>query len=131
MSGAGVTALRGGLRRLVRTAEGRDAGKKIAGRERNVATDTIGLLLAVLVTAASVQDGTAGRQLPPRLAARHPTARKAWADTGHKNAVVEHGATLGIDIKIVRRTARSCSTAASPATTKPSRPAPKPWSTSR
>ncbi|NEE05804.1 transposase, partial [Streptomyces sp. SID7499] len=35
--------------------QGIDAGKKIVGRKRNIVTDTLGLLLAVLVTAASVQ----------------------------------------------------------------------------
>ncbi|PBC70338.1 transposase [Streptomyces sp. TLI_235] len=122
--------LNGLLRRLVRTAEGRDpeptaciidsqsiktstnvpvagqgadVGKRIVGRKRNIVTDTIGLLLVVLVTAASVQDGTAGRQLLTAVAAEHPTVRKAWADMGYKNAVVEHAATLGIDLEIVRR----------------------------
>ncbi|TQF06412.1 IS5 family transposase [Kitasatospora acidiphila] len=122
--------LNGLLRRLVRTAEGRnpeptacivdsqsvktstnvpattqgiDAAKKITGRKRSIITDTIGLLLAVLVTAASVQDGTSGRQLLTQVASDHPTLRKAWADMGYKNAVVEHGATLGIDVEIVQR----------------------------
>jgi len=122
--------LNGLLRRLVRVAEGRDpepmaciidsqsvktstnvpaatqgidGGKKIAGRKRNIVTDTIGLLLVVLVTAASVQDGTAGRQLLTAVAAQHPGIRKAWADMGYKNAVIEHGATVGIDVEIVRR----------------------------
>ncbi|WTZ38052.1 transposase [Streptomyces sp. NBC_01390] len=37
-------------------SQGIDAGKKIAGRKRSIITDTLSLLLAVLVTAASVQD---------------------------------------------------------------------------
>ncbi|MFE5809010.1 IS5 family transposase [Streptomyces sp. NPDC056491] len=37
-------------------SQGIDAGKKTAGRKRSIATDTLDLLLAVLVTAASVQD---------------------------------------------------------------------------
>ena len=57
----------------------------------------------MLVTAASVQDGTAGQLLLTRIAVDHPTLRKAWADMGYKNTVVEHGATLGIDVEIVRR----------------------------
>ncbi|MFD0526126.1 IS5 family transposase [Kitasatospora arboriphila] len=122
--------LNGLLRRLVRTREGRspeptaciidsqsvktstnvpaatqgaDVGKRIVGWKRNIVTDTIGLLPVVLVTAASVQDGTAGPQLPTAVAADHPSIRKAWADMGYKNAVVEHAATLGIDLEIVRR----------------------------
>ena len=84
-------------------SQGPDAGKKVVGTKRSIVTDTIGLLLVVLVTAASVQDGTAGRQLLTQVAAQHPTVRKAWTDMGYKNAVIEHGATLGIDVEIVRR----------------------------
>ncbi|GGK82712.1 hypothetical protein GCM10010094_49800 [Streptomyces flaveus] len=36
--------------------QGRDGGKKVAGRKGHVAVDCPGLLLVVLVTAASVQD---------------------------------------------------------------------------
>ncbi|MFB7618508.1 IS5 family transposase, partial [Kitasatospora sp. NPDC056181] len=83
--------------------QGVDAAKKIIGRKRSIVTDTLGLLLAVLVTAAGVQGGTAGRQLLTRVAAEHPAIRKAWTDMGYKNSVVEHGAALGIDVEIVRR----------------------------
>jgi len=37
-------------------SRGYDAGKKVNGRKRHVAVDTIGLLLSVLITAAGVQD---------------------------------------------------------------------------
>ncbi|MFF4775880.1 transposase [Microtetraspora fusca] len=43
------------------TTQGIDAGKKILGRKRSIVTHTLGLLLAVLVTAASVSDGTVVR----------------------------------------------------------------------
>ncbi len=33
----------------------------------------------------------------------YPTISKAWADTGFKNAAVEHGATIGIDVEVVPR----------------------------
>ncbi|HET8662418.1 MAG TPA: transposase [Micromonosporaceae bacterium] len=43
-------------------AQGIDAGKKIKETKRHVATDVLGLLLVVLVTAASVHDtAAAGR----------------------------------------------------------------------
>jgi len=45
---------------VARASRGYDAGKKVNGRQRHIAVDTIGLLLTVLVTAASVQDR--GRQ---------------------------------------------------------------------
>ena len=46
-------AVKGGLRS---TRPGYDAGKKVLGRKRHILTDTLGLLLAVSVHPASVQD---------------------------------------------------------------------------
>lgn len=42
---------------------GFDAGKKVKGRKRHLVVDTLGLLLAVTVTAASVQDRDAAAQV--------------------------------------------------------------------
>lgn len=83
--------------------QGIDAGKKIVGRKRSIVIDTVGLLLAVVVTAASVQDSIAGQTLIERVAADHPTVRKTWVDGGYRQHLVEHAATLGIDMHIVRR----------------------------
>ena len=44
-------------------SRGYDAGKKVNGRKRHIVTDTIGLLLVVVVTAASVQDRDGGRAI--------------------------------------------------------------------
>lgn len=85
------------------TDQGIDAGKKIVGRKRSIVIDTVGLLLAVLVTAASVQDSIAGQTLIEHVAAEHPTVRKTWVDGGYRQHLVEHAATLGIDMHIVRR----------------------------
>ncbi|WP_328883518.1 IS5 family transposase [Streptomyces sp. NBC_00299] len=84
--------------------QGIDAGKKIVGRKRSIITDTLGLLLAVLVTAAGVQDSTAGRPLLEQAATEHPTLRKVWVDGGYRKHFVEHAAALGIDLEIVQRT---------------------------
>ena len=48
---------------VAQAGRGYDAGKKINGRKRHIAVDTIGLLLTVLVTAASVQDRDAAKPL--------------------------------------------------------------------
>ena len=85
-------------------SQGTDAGKKIVGRKRSIVIDTIGLLLAVLVTAASVQDSVAGTRLLDQVAAEHPGIRKAWVDGGYRQHLVEHAATLGIDMEITQRT---------------------------
>jgi transposase len=83
--------------------QGTDAGKKIVGRKRSIVVDTLGLLLLVMVTAASVSDNEAGIQLLTQIAADRPTVSKAWVDTGYKKKAIEHGATLGIDVDVVPR----------------------------
>lgn len=55
------------------------------------------------MTAASVQDWTACQTLIERVAAEHPTLRKPWVDGRYRRHLVEHAATLGIDMRIVRR----------------------------
>ncbi|MEV4874844.1 IS5 family transposase [Streptomyces cyaneofuscatus] len=85
------------------SGQGVDAGKKIVGRKRSIVTDTLGLLLAVLVTAASVQDSVAGPTLLDRVAAEHPGIRKVRVDGGYRRHLVEHAATLGIDMEITTR----------------------------
>jgi transposase len=86
------------------SSQGTDAGKKIVGRKRSIVTDTLGLLLAVLVSAASVQDSVAGTHLLNRVASDHPAVCKVWVDGGYRQHLVEHAATLGIDMEIVGRT---------------------------
>jgi transposase len=82
---------------------GRDAAKKVPGRKRALAVDAMGLVIAVVVLAASAHENTAGIMLLNAVAATTDTVKKALVDQGFKNAVVEHGATLGIDVEIVER----------------------------
>lgn len=82
---------------------GLDAGKKSPGRKRGIATDVLGLLIAVTVAAASIHDNAIGAALLDKVAAHNPAATKAWVDAGFKNAVAVHGAALGIDVEVVHR----------------------------
>ena len=66
-------------------------------------TDTLGLLLAVVVTAASVSDTAAGKDLLDVVAAEHPAVSKVWADGGYQAAVWRRGAQHGIDVEVVTR----------------------------
>jgi transposase len=60
---------------------GYDGGKKIKGRKRHIAVDTLGLLLAVVVTAANVSDGRGACQLLERLpASKFPRLQAACGD---------------------------------------------------
>ncbi|SEE67603.1 Transposase [Streptomyces sp. 2231.1] len=127
-------------------SQGIDAGKKIVGRKRNIVTDTLGLLLAVLVTAASVQDSVADTRLLDQVAAAHPGIRKVWVDGGYRQRASSSTRPPSAstwksppappgpgDSRRSRNggrsngpTAGSCSTDVSPATTRPCPPAPKP-----
>ena len=42
---------------------GYDAGKKIQGRKRNIAVDSLGLILAICITSAAVQDRHSAKNL--------------------------------------------------------------------
>lgn len=84
-------------------SQGIDAGKKIKGRKRHIATDTLGLLLVVLITAASVQDTPGGREVVTELAARYPSVTKTWVDAGYQRSVTETGAAHGIDVEVVSK----------------------------
>ena len=65
---------------------GYDAAKKINGRKRHIAVDTLGLLLAVVVTSAAVDDAAAAPQVLGQLdRTNYPRLRKIWADNKYHN----------------------------------------------
>lgn len=89
-------------------AIGYDAGKRIRGRKRHLLVDTTGLLLAVMVTTASLQDRPGGRRLLTAARPQFPRLGKVWADGGYANVVdtslITHAREeLGLDLEIVRR----------------------------
>jgi transposase len=95
-----------GSEMIARARRGYDAGKKINGTKRHLAVDTIGLLLTVLVTAASVQDRDAARPLLWNLRRAFPSVRLAWADGGYAGKLVTWAASKlrpKLTLEIVRR----------------------------
>jgi transposase len=91
---------------VAKSHRGFDAGKKVNGRKRHIATDTTGLLLVVLVTAASVQDRDAGRLLLWALHTCFRAVRHIWADGGYAGHLVDRVApALGLSVEIVRKLA--------------------------
>jgi putative transposase len=69
---------------------GYDGGKKIKGRKRHIVVDTLGLLLAVAVTAANLDDGThAPRVLGKLEAAHYPRLKVILADNKYHNRALE------------------------------------------
>jgi putative transposase len=62
---------------------GYDAGKKIKGRKRHIVTDTLGLMLFVLVHGADVQDRDGAPGLLAAIRHRYPWLRHVFADGGY------------------------------------------------
>src|SRR5205823_13769206 len=61
---------------------GRDNAKNVDGRKRHIVVDSMGLLLAVLVTAAAVDDGVAAVRLFARLEGQPVSkVRRVFADS--------------------------------------------------
>jgi putative transposase len=60
--------------------KGFDAGKKVKGRKRHILVDKLGLLIAVVVTSAGVQDYHGAKPLLERIKGRCPRLEVIWAD---------------------------------------------------
>ncbi|MFF8592823.1 transposase [Streptomyces sp. NPDC015220] len=65
---------------IPRSTSGWDGGKEVGGRKRHLVVDCLGLVLAVAVTAASVQDRDAAVPLLERLRQMYFSIRLVWTD---------------------------------------------------
>lgn len=82
---------------------GYDAGKKVKGRKRHVVVDTLGLLLAVSVTAASVQDRDAAHPVMAATLAKHPGVETVFVDSGYAGRCAQAASqSLDIHVQVVR-----------------------------
>jgi transposase len=81
--------------------QGIDAGKKIKGRKRHIVTDTFGLILAVLVTAASISDTAGGRELV--ITNEQPRVHTLLVDNGYQRSVAQAAETVGIDLVVSQK----------------------------
>jgi transposase len=87
------------------SSRGWDNGKKVGGRKRHIAVDCLGLLLAVVVTAASTQDRQAAHPLLVLLRQRCSTISLVWADGGYTGRLITWAATtLRLTLTVVKRT---------------------------
>jgi hypothetical protein len=68
---------------------GYDAGKQVYGRKRHSSVDTLGLLLVVVVTAASVQDASCAPAPEPRMRGRLPRVQQFIADARYKQQFID------------------------------------------
>lgn len=91
----------------VRTTEsggvrGIDAGKKISGRKRHIIVDTLGLLWAVAVHAANIQDAAGAWHVVTKLVGRMPRLKKILADGIYEGARIAVQA-LGWALEVVQK----------------------------
>lgn len=87
------------------STRGFDGGKKINGRKRHIAVDTMGLLLGVVVTAASVQDRDGACPPLAALRERFSTITVVWADGGYAGRLVSWAAgVLRLTVTVIKRT---------------------------
>jgi putative transposase len=81
-----------------------DAGKKVKGRKRHVIVDVLGMLLAVGVTAASIQDRDGTWPVLREIHREHPAVQLVWVDSAYGgDLVMGIKATLGVDLVVVKR----------------------------
>lgn len=73
----------------VPSARGFDAGKKINGRKRHLLVDTLGLLMAVCVTTACVQDRDGIKKLLKTFGVHRKKLHKIWVDGGYRGEIIE------------------------------------------
>jgi putative transposase len=90
---------------------GYDGGKKLSGVKRHIVVDTLGMLLAVAVTAASLDDGTSAPIVLSRLTPEHLTRLKViWGDGKYNNRSLDEWLAANeapYEVEVVKRPAGS------------------------
>jgi len=82
---------------------GYDAGKKVKGRKRHVLVDVLGLVLAVLVLPADVQDRDGGWKVLWAAHPAYPSITKVWADGAYAGELVRRANDeLKIEVEVVK-----------------------------
>ena len=85
---------------------GFDAGKKVKGRKRHLAVDTLGLPIACQITAASTQDRDALAPLLKAVKSNSPWVKMSFVDGGYQGDEAQRAAfeASRIAVTVVKRT---------------------------
>ncbi len=86
---------------------GRHNGKKINGRKTFGIVDTLGLLVAVTVVAASISDNVGGIAVAERARERSGRFAKLWCDAGFKRHFIEHCRHHHVAVEVVNEIRRT------------------------
>jgi len=87
------------------STRGYDAGKHISGRKTFGVVDTLGLLIGIVVVAASTSDNTGGIAAIDRARTKSSRLVKVFCDGGFKLAFIAHCAGHHISAEVVKRIA--------------------------
>ncbi len=83
---------------------GFDAGKKINGIKRHILVDTLGLIIALIVHPANIQDRDGAQLLLAKITGRFPRLRLIWADGGYAGKLIDWVKDqFGLTLDIVKR----------------------------
>jgi putative transposase len=74
---------------------GKDAFKRVDGRKRHILVDTLGLILAVVVHSAGIQDRDGARPVLERIKGRFPRLRKILADGIYNGGIAQWAQAFG------------------------------------
>lgn len=84
--------------------KGFDAGKKVKGRKRHLVVDTLGLLLAVVVHPANVQDRDGAPPVVQKAVEKYTTLKKLYTDQAYSGRCANRlRDDHGLDVEVVRR----------------------------
>ena len=84
--------------------KGFDAGKKIKGIKRHIIVDTLGLILAVVIQSASVQDRDGAISVIDKLTENWKKIIKIFADSGYRGELIAKVQTrFKIELEIIKR----------------------------
>jgi len=84
--------------------KGFDAGKKIKGIKRHIIVDTLGLILAVVIQSASVQDRDGAISVINALTENWKKVIKIFADSGYRGELIEIvKRRFKIELEIIKR----------------------------
>ena len=91
--------------------KGYDAGKKVNGRKTFGVVDTLGLLMAVVVVAASLSDNVGGITVADRARDRSARFAKLWCDSGSSARSSSTAGSHHVGVEVVNASTRAASSA--------------------
>jgi putative transposase len=84
--------------------KGFDAGKKIKGIKRHIMVDTLGLILAVVIQGASVQDRNGALEVIEKMVESWKRIIRIFADGGYSGTLINKvKGRFKIDLEIIKR----------------------------